>query len=102
MSIRIPGDRAPVINLTGEAIGLASLIKDMGYFITTEESDNSAALHFSTQMTALDITIAVHSCPYPLIRVGHWPDGFRSALCVSGDIDCLTLQDFMWRFVERT
>lgn len=30
-----------------------------------------------------------------------WPDGYQSALCVAGDIDCATLQDFIWRFVER-
>lgn len=30
-----------------------------------------------------------------------WPNGCRSALCVSGDIDCATVQDFLWRFVEK-
>ena len=34
------------------------------------------------------------------LRAAPWPDGYRSALCVTGDIDCVTLQDFLWRFIE--
>lgn len=36
----------------------------------------------------------------PLVRLGRWPDGARSALSVTGDIDCITLQDFALRLWE--
>jgi hypothetical protein len=34
----------------------------------------------------------------PLVRLGTWPDGARSALAVTGDIDALTIWDFAARF----
>ena len=36
----------------------------------------------------------------PLIRLGRWPNGARSALAVTGDIDAVTLQDFALRSWE--
>lgn len=35
-----------------------------------------------------------------LVRILPWPAGFRSSLCVSGDIDALTLFDFAMRLKE--
>jgi len=35
----------------------------------------------------------------PLIRLGRWPSGAKSALCVTGDIDALTIWDYLMRFV---
>jgi peptidoglycan/xylan/chitin deacetylase (PgdA/CDA1 family) len=36
---------------------------------------------------------------WPLLRLGRWPDGARSALCVTGDIDALTLWDYGLRLL---
>lgn len=36
----------------------------------------------------------------PLIRFGCWPDGYRAALAISGDIDSVTVQDFFLRVIE--
>jgi len=43
---------------------------------------------------------AIESAAGPLVRVGRWPDGARSALAVTGDIDALTLRDFVARSWE--
>jgi hypothetical protein len=40
----------------------------------------------------------LRACPGPLIRLGAWPYGNRSALAVTGDIDALTIWDFAHRF----
>jgi len=37
----------------------------------------------------------------PLVRLGHWPHGARSALTITGDIDCLTWWDYLARFWEH-
>lgn len=34
-------------------------------------------------------------------QVPFWPSGKRAALCVTGDIDCVTLGDYAWRLVGR-
>jgi peptidoglycan/xylan/chitin deacetylase (PgdA/CDA1 family) len=43
---------------------------------------------------------ALESSTGPLVRLGRWPAGARSALSVTGDIDCMTLQDFALRLWE--
>jgi peptidoglycan/xylan/chitin deacetylase (PgdA/CDA1 family) len=36
----------------------------------------------------------------PFLHFGCWPGGNRAALCISGDIDSVTVQDFFLRIVE--
>ena len=43
---------------------------------------------------------AVETSPGPLVRISRWPNGARSALAVTGDIDALTLRDFVVRSWE--
>ena len=43
---------------------------------------------------------AVEASPGPLVRISRWPNGARSALAVTGDIDALTLRDFVVRSWE--
>ncbi len=46
------------------------------------------------------ILAAVEASRGPLVRLGRWPAGARSALSITGDIDCMTLQDFALRLWE--
>lgn len=46
------------------------------------------------------ILAMVDACDGPLVRLARWPAGARSALSVTGDIDCMTLQDFALRLWE--
>ncbi len=46
------------------------------------------------------VLAAIESSPGPLVRLWRWPDGARSALAVTGDIDALTLRDFVARSWE--
>jgi hypothetical protein len=35
--------------------------------------------------------------PAPLVKLGRWPDGAKSALCLTGDLDALSLVDYLSR-----
>jgi hypothetical protein len=37
----------------------------------------------------------------PLVRVWRWPDGFHSALTISGDVDAFTVRDYVLRAFGR-
>jgi len=37
----------------------------------------------------------------PLIRYWRWPEGARSPMCVTGDVDALTLLDYAARLFVR-
>ena len=38
---------------------------------------------------------------FPLVRLGRWPNGARSALSVTGDVDALTIWDYASRFLGK-
>jgi peptidoglycan/xylan/chitin deacetylase (PgdA/CDA1 family) len=38
---------------------------------------------------------------HPLLRLLPWPEGKRAALCITGDIDCVTLRDYAWRLARK-
>ncbi|OLB80552.1 MAG: hypothetical protein AUI15_41505 [Actinobacteria bacterium 13_2_20CM_2_66_6] len=48
----------------------------------------------------VDVLQAIDQGPGPLARIWRWPEGARSALAVTGDIDALTLRDFVTRSWE--
>ena len=50
-----------------------------------------------SERAVLDATVASAG---PLVRISRWPNGARSALAVTGDIDALTLRDFVVRSWE--
>ncbi len=58
---------------------------------TTLEERTASKIALVEQMEALE---------QPLLHLGCWPDGNRAALCISGDIDSITVQDFFLRIVE--
>jgi hypothetical protein len=33
----------------------------------------------------------------PLVRLAHWPEGYRSAVAITGDVCAITLYDFAAR-----
>ncbi|MDQ3811408.1 MAG: polysaccharide deacetylase family protein [Chloroflexota bacterium] len=39
----------------------------------------------------------IDRAPGPLVRLGRWPAGARSALALTGDVDSITIQDFLFR-----
>ena len=53
-----------------------------------------------TPALEMDIVQTVEASPSTLVRFGAWPDGSRSALSITGDIDAMTLVDFMLRLWE--
>lgn len=46
--------------------------------------------------------LLVESAAEPAVELGRWPDGARSALAVTGDIDALTIRDYTRRLNGRS
>lgn len=57
----------------------------------TSEEQTASKIALVEQIEALEL---------PLLHFGCWPNGNRAALCISGDIDSITVQDFFLRIVE--
>jgi hypothetical protein len=91
----------PMIGVHPEAGNdLIHKIRDMGYVI--EKSENSAVYPYyvNADSEVEEVRSRIGRLDHPLLMDTHWPGPFESALTVTGDIDCLTLGDFLRRFRE--
>lgn len=80
-----------------------TVLADLGYIVEVGERADGYAVHLGR--VERDDFAAIDACRRvidesrkPLVRFGTWPDACKSALSVTGDIDALTIWDFMHRF----
>lgn len=105
--LRLPEGPLPVIGLPDGAPGdTASFLRDMGYPVRTGASAADCSVFLDDALLARcrrrpDLIAHIEASDAPLVRYWPWPDGARSALCVTGDLDALSLIDYTFRFVAR-
>jgi peptidoglycan/xylan/chitin deacetylase (PgdA/CDA1 family) len=105
-SFRCRAVKRPCIGLSpGSHPAMADFLRQQGYYVETGDAsgDYSIYLHeteFSPEAER-PLLKRLDSSHAPLIRFGRWPNGARSALCITGDIDALTLWDYGLRLIGR-
>jgi len=96
--------RAPIVGISRRspaAIGTFLAEEGLPFEISEEREGYGAYIDVadaSWSETAIVDTIA--RSPGPLVRIWRWPSAARSALAITGDIDALTLRDFISRSWE--
>jgi peptidoglycan/xylan/chitin deacetylase (PgdA/CDA1 family) len=92
------------VSLTCPA-SLSSFLRQQGYIVQISEDDQAYSVYLDQPGFAyqdeLPLLSRVASSTGPLVRLGRWPDGARSGLCITGDIDALTLWDYGLRLFGR-
>jgi peptidoglycan/xylan/chitin deacetylase (PgdA/CDA1 family) len=84
----------------GVSPGFRRIIREMGYFYDTTADTESVGLHVDRDIDIAELEAGIARCSNPLLIDTRWPEPFTAALAVTGDIDCLTLGDFLRRFKE--
>jgi hypothetical protein len=106
-ALDVPAGCRPFVGLPANAPRrVVSFLQEQGYILDTAETaprcgtyiDAATLAKLSTQVELISY---IESSPAPLVRYWRWPDGAKSALCVSGDLDALTLLDFASRLFVR-
>ncbi len=98
---RIDCKRRPLIGLSPRTSDTLKLsIRDLGYFFEMSEDKSSYPLYFDVLTHRATAAYSIANCNHPLICDSLWPRPYRAAMAVTGDIDCLTLGDFVRRFLE--
>jgi hypothetical protein len=97
-------DRRPFIGVSSaSAPYLTRFLQQQGYIVEPAEDDQRHTLYIDRPQFGYEHERAllehIESSTAPLVRLGRWPHGARSALCVTGDIDALTLWDYGLRFL---
>lgn len=84
---------------------LAHFLRQQGHIVETSGDPTSHSIFFDLPTFRREderrLLGEIEASAKPLVRLSRWPDGARSALCVTGDIDALTIWDYLLRFVGR-
>jgi peptidoglycan/xylan/chitin deacetylase (PgdA/CDA1 family) len=97
--------RLPMIGLPRNVPAWAStFLAEQGYI--TEFTDDLTKYSLYLDANAIEklesevgIVRHIESSNAPLIRFSRWPHGYRNALCITGDLDVLSLVDYCTRFL---
>jgi hypothetical protein len=103
-SFEVLSERAPMVGVSRRTPPAVRAFL-AGEGLPLEESDDRGAYGAYVDVADMDwsetvILDSIEQSPGPLVRLSRWPNGARSALAVTGDIDALTLKDFVMRSWE--
>ena len=97
-------ERLPVVGISPRSpAAVRSFLAEEGFPVEISDDRNRFGAYVDvadarwSESEVLDI---IEAAPGPLVRLWRWPDGARSALATTGDIDALTLRDFVVRSWE--
>jgi hypothetical protein len=96
--------RRPFVGVShSSSAWLVSFLRQQGYIVESAENDHTHEFYLDRprfeQKDERPLLAHIERSSFPLVRLGRWPNGARSALCVTGDIDALTLWDYGLRFL---
>lgn len=80
---------------------LKTFLVNEGFIVEESTSKKKYGLYFNqekfTEIDKLKVLREIESSGKPYARLWRWPENKRSALSISGDIDCVTLWDYILR-----
>jgi peptidoglycan/xylan/chitin deacetylase (PgdA/CDA1 family) len=106
MSFTVRASYRPFIGLSpGVSPKLTDFLRQQGYIFETSEEGYPYSYYFDQAEFTADherpLLAQIEGTDRPLVRLGRWPNGARSALAITGDIDALTLWDYGLRLFGR-
>ena len=96
----VPDELAPLIGVSPPVTtATRNALLNLGYLL---DDDQPARCVFQLDRDqAVDRTLLERLETQPLLRIARWPDGAGAALCISGDLDALSLADYARRLSFR-
>ena len=97
----------PVIGVGKDSSPSAvSFLRKEGYIVEQSDKSDNYGIYLNNlaQFNEADekpLSLEIEQSDAPLLRYWRWPNQARSALSVTGDIDSITLTDFILRFLEN-
>jgi hypothetical protein len=105
-TVEVAGERRPFVGVHASSPpSVAAFLRQQGYIVeeTRRAGDHSVFVErerFSAE-EELPLLDELERSEAPLVRLGRWPNGARSALCLTGDLDALTIWDYAMRVFGR-
>ena len=99
--------KRPIIGVSSSSSPAAvNFLKNEGYVVEISDTPGDYCIYFDdlNRITEADekaLAYRIDQSGAPLLRFWRWPDRARSALSITGDIDSLTIFDFVLRIIEN-
>jgi peptidoglycan/xylan/chitin deacetylase (PgdA/CDA1 family) len=106
-SLTVPCLPRPFIGISEDfPASLQSFLSEFGYQLESGENARKCALFLDGESikkfkTNLELIDWIEKTDAPLLRYWLWPDGYRGALSLSGDLDALSIIDYSNRLFSR-
>ena len=103
--IVISNDILPLVGISPELPDwVYSSLNRMGYISVNLNDELDCSVRVTSEFlrrwdNPVKLIAAIEDLDIPLVRFWPWPDGNRSALCLSGDLDALSLMDYATRLL---
>ena len=102
VSVMVKSSERPFIGVSKDSHpGLKSFLRQNGYIVEIAEPNGPHSIFLDrVNFTAEEekpLLEKLDNLDKPMIRFGRWPKEYRSALCITGDIDALTVWDYLLR-----
>ncbi len=102
LRLKASGKRPFVGVAADPADPVVAFLTNQGYIVETGAAAAKCATYLgSTELTRaraqVQLIELIESAATPLVRFWRWPSNTRSALCVTGDLDALSLTDYAAR-----
>jgi hypothetical protein len=105
-ALHVAGNGLPFVGVSPDApAATISFLKEQGYIVEACERARRCtvwldAATLSAIQSEVELIEHIESSPAPLVKFGRWPDEARSALCVTGDLDAVSLIDYLSRLLR--
>lgn len=106
-NLDVPAEPRPFIGLPADAPEhVVTFLQEQGYILDTSETAARCRMYIDAATLAkltseVKLIDHIEASPGPLVRYWRWPNGAKSAMCISGDLDALTLLDYASRLFVR-
>jgi len=106
-ALHVPAEPLPFVGLPANTPKrIASFLREQGYILDTGKTAACCGTYIDAATLAeltngVELINYIEASPGPLVRYWRWPGGAKSAMCVTGDLDALTLLDYASRLFVR-
>ena len=97
------GGKRPFIGVGGTAPSqTVSFLREQGYILETGEEAQECSMYLdaatlSELKNEVQLIECIEASSAPMVRYWRWPNEARSGLCITGDLDALSLVDYVAR-----
>lgn len=101
--LQVPAQPRPFVGLAADIPAhVPAFLREQGYILDTSGAARNCSIYLDAATlddlgSEVNLIGYIEASPGPLVRYARWPDGLKSALCISGDLDALTLGDYVSR-----